>query len=90
MTGARQVADGSMSVLTKSGEQLSGFDCVLMAIGRKPAIDGLNLGATDVELDQKSHIIVNELQETSAQSIYAVGDVTGKVRAPSLDLLMHL
>lgn len=52
-------------------------DHVLVAVGRKPNTDSLNLMKAGVEVDQKGFIRVNDRLETSAGAIFAVGDVTG-------------
>ncbi|GJL85128.1 MAG: dihydrolipoyl dehydrogenase [Micavibrio sp.] len=49
-------------------------DIVLMAIGRKPYVDGLGLDKVGVELDDRGRIKTNEFFETSVENIYAIGD----------------
>ena len=49
---------------------------VLIATGRKPNIEGLNLEAAGVEYSPKG-ITVNDNMLTSVPHIYAIGDVTG-------------
>lgn len=51
---------------------------LLIAIGKKPRISGLNLAAAGVRLDEKGGIQINEKCQTSAKHIYAVGDVTNR------------
>lgn len=51
-------------------------DKVLMAVGRRPNIDSLNLDDISVEYDRKG-IKVDSSMRTSVPDIYAVGDVTG-------------
>lgn len=51
---------------------------LLMAVGRKPNMDGLNLEAAGVEYTPKG-ITVNERMQTSKPHIYAIGDVNGKM-----------
>ena len=50
---------------------------VLIATGRKPNIEGLNLEAAGVEYSPKE-ITVNDNMLTSVPHIYAIGDVTGR------------
>ena len=50
---------------------------VLIATGRKPNIEGLNLEAAGVEYSPKG-ITVNDNILTSVPHIYAIGDVTGR------------
>jgi dihydrolipoamide dehydrogenase len=47
---------------------------VLVAAGRKPNIDGLDLNAAGVRFDHRG-IFVNEHLQTSTEGIYATGDV---------------
>jgi len=51
------------------------YNTVLLAIGREPSTNALNLEAADVRLsDATAKILVNEADQTSAKHIYAVGD----------------
>jgi pyruvate/2-oxoglutarate dehydrogenase complex dihydrolipoamide dehydrogenase (E3) component len=46
---------------------------LLIAVGRQPAIDGLNLDAAGIRHDQ-SGIIVDRKQKTTNRRVYAIGD----------------
>ncbi|AWL13247.1 Glutathione-disulfide reductase [Saliniradius amylolyticus] len=70
-------ADGSLAVTFNDGQNLE-VDCLIWAIGRKPNTDNLNLDATGVKRDDKGRIQVDEYQNTSAENIYAVGDIIGQ------------
>nr|WP_321225658.1 dihydrolipoyl dehydrogenase [uncultured Psychroserpens sp.] len=50
-------------------------DYCLVAVGRKPFTDGLNLEAAGVKLTDRGQIETNAHLQTSAKNIYAVGDV---------------
>lgn len=50
---------------------------VLVAVGRRPNVEGLNLEAADVALNEDGSIQVNKHLETTANNIYAMGDVKG-------------
>lgn len=50
---------------------------VLFATGRQPHTDDLGLENTAVSLNKKGEVEVNEHFQTTDQSIYALGDVTG-------------
>jgi glutathione reductase (NADPH) len=54
-------------------------DQVLMAIGRKPAIDGLGLIDAGVEIARDGYIIVDEYSRTSVPHIFAIGDCTERL-----------
>jgi dihydrolipoamide dehydrogenase len=53
------------------------FERVLVAIGRKPASQDIGLENTNVKLDEKGFVVVDEQQRTSDERIFAVGDVVG-------------
>lgn len=59
---------------SNSGNLLA--DKVLVSVGRKPNLGGLN--KLNLEMDRNSIKINNKL-ETSVKDIYAIGDVTGKI-----------
>ena len=50
-------------------------DVVLISVGRKPYIEGLNLENVGVETDEKGKVKVNKTFETNVKNIYAIGDV---------------
>ncbi|WP_114820508.1 dihydrolipoyl dehydrogenase [Chryseobacterium sp. KLBC 52] len=52
-------------------------DYVLVAVGRSPYVKGLGLENTEVQLDERGFIKVNENNQTSVPAIYAIGDVIG-------------
>lgn len=70
--------DGTFTVKTLTGRELTGFDCVLWAIGRDPNVAGLNVEATGVETDSAGRIVADDYQNTTVAGIYALGDVTGQ------------
>lgn len=53
------------------------FDRVLVAIGRKPATEGLGLEHTRVQRDAHGFIQVDGQQRTADERIFAVGDAVG-------------
>jgi pyruvate/2-oxoglutarate dehydrogenase complex dihydrolipoamide dehydrogenase (E3) component len=50
---------------------------ILIATGRTPNTDALQLQNTNIKTDERGHIAVNEKLETSVKDIYALGDVNG-------------
>ena len=50
------------------------LDKLLVAVGRKPNVEGLNLGAIGVDFDKKG-VKVNDFMQTTNPRIYAAGDV---------------
>jgi glutathione reductase (NADPH) len=63
----------------RENKTLSGFDAVLLAIGRGPKTAKLNLEAASVRTKEGGYISVDEYQNTSAPGVYALGDVCGHV-----------
>tara|TARA_Y100000816_G_scaffold247501_1_gene196243 strand:- start:3845 stop:5251 length:1407 start_codon:yes stop_codon:yes gene_type:complete len=54
---------------------------VLVAVGRKPYTEGLNLSKVGIKKDSKGRIEVNNKLQTSVNNIYAIGDV---IKGPML------
>lgn len=69
---------GKFTLTTNSGE-FGPFDQILFATGRVPLTEGLHLSTTNVNVNEKGAISVDEFQNTSAEGIYALGDVCGRV-----------
>ena len=66
---------------TKAKERLE-TDKVLVAVGRKPYTEGLNLAKLGIKKDKQGKIEVNKKLQTSINNIYAIGDViTGPMLA---------
>ncbi len=68
--------DRGKRVHLKSGDILE-VDEVLYATGRVANIEGLNLESAGVEI-AKGAIKVNGLSQTNVESVYAIGDITGR------------
>jgi dihydrolipoamide dehydrogenase len=51
-------------------------DVVLVSIGRRPNVDGLNLEAAGVQLNRRGQIEVDHDFRTGVEGVYAIGDVT--------------
>jgi dihydrolipoamide dehydrogenase len=54
------------------------FDRVLVSVGRRPNSRGLGLENTQVEIDSKGFVKVNEQMRTADPHILAIGDVAGE------------
>jgi dihydrolipoyl dehydrogenase len=54
------------------------FDKILVAVGRRPFTDGLELENTGVQLDDHGFIVIDEQRRTADERIFAVGDVAGQ------------
>jgi pyruvate/2-oxoglutarate dehydrogenase complex dihydrolipoamide dehydrogenase (E3) component len=51
---------------------------VLLAVGRRPNTDDLELGAAGIETDARGYITVNDRLETNAPGVWALGDCNGR------------
>jgi dihydrolipoamide dehydrogenase len=67
----------SVSIETNKKSFVQVFDKALIAIGRKPNTETLNINNTDVLIEENGFIAVNEYQQTSVDNIYAIGDIVG-------------
>jgi dihydrolipoamide dehydrogenase len=54
------------------------FDAVLVAVGRRPNSESLGLENLGIAVDERGFITVDEQQRTSADHIFAIGDVVGE------------
>ena len=71
--------DGNtVTYIKKEKEFTVQADKILMAVGRRPNTEGLNLEAAGIDYTRKG-ITVNDRFETNVPGIYAVGDVTGGI-----------
>lgn len=70
--------DGEKRVHLANGSHID-TDMVFWAVGRRPATTGLGLSEAGVETRSNGAIIVNEFSQTTADNIFAVGDVTDRV-----------
>ncbi len=73
----RQQDDG-LAVVSRDGMTVSGFDCLIWAIGRAPNTRSLGLDTAGVQTDEAGFIATDEYQDTNVTGIHAVGDVTGR------------
>jgi dihydrolipoamide dehydrogenase len=53
------------------------FDTVLVAVGRRPVTDKLELKNAGLDVDERGFISVDRQQRTKVPNIFAIGDVTG-------------
>jgi dihydrolipoamide dehydrogenase len=79
VTGAR--VKGKKCLLEAEGLEAIECDRILLAVGRKPTTEGLGLEKIGIALDAKGRIPVDERFRTSAEGVYAIGDV---IRGPML------
>jgi pyruvate/2-oxoglutarate dehydrogenase complex dihydrolipoamide dehydrogenase (E3) component len=69
-------ADGRL--LLAGGDQIAA-DRLLVAVGRTPVTEGLDLAAAGVATDERGYVRTDEYLRTTAKGVCAVGDVTGRL-----------
>ncbi|HLH60840.1 MAG TPA: mercuric reductase [Ktedonobacteraceae bacterium] len=67
----------ALTVQGPDGERVLYGSHLLMAAGRVPNTDWLNLPATGIQVDKRGYIPTSDRLETSVPSIYALGDIKG-------------
>ena len=66
----------TVKATTSKGEELTlKGDYCLVAVGRRPYTEGLNLEVAGVQKDERGRVIVNDHLQTNVPNIYAIGDV---------------
>jgi len=76
--------DGAVQVQMQEGVQT--VDALLVASGRKPATENLQLQNAGVDVNERGAIVVNKYLRTSADNIWAMGDVTGGLQFTYISL----
>jgi pyruvate/2-oxoglutarate dehydrogenase complex dihydrolipoamide dehydrogenase (E3) component len=66
-----------LTIQDAQGERQLEGSHLLVATGRTPNTERLNLAATGVECDDKGYILVDERLGTKVEGVYALGDVKG-------------
>ncbi len=80
-TLVKDVESGDSTVSFSYGDQQGEADWLVIAAGRAPDVEVLNLDAAGIELDDAGLIAVDGRQRTSKENVYAIGDI---VRGPAL------
>nr|WP_208022131.1 glutathione-disulfide reductase [Aestuariicella hydrocarbonica] len=74
----QRLDSGEFKVLLTDGSERV-VDCVMAATGRAPKIEGLGLENTAVKINDNGTLAVNDDYQTDEPSIYAIGDVIGRM-----------
>jgi len=76
----RQNGEIILTVESDGGRSQLRGDELLIAAGRQPNTRNLNVAAGEIELDQAGYIVTNDELRTSAEGVWALGDVTNPVQ----------
>ena len=77
-SAVKKIADGSVTFERKGKEQSVEADKVLMAVGRRPVVEGYGLENTTIEHDARG-IVVDDNMQTNVPGVYAIGDVNARM-----------
>ncbi|WP_426012806.1 glutathione-disulfide reductase [Caulobacter sp. DWR2-3-1b2] len=66
-------------VSTLSNDLTFETDVVMFATGRDPYVEGLGLEKVGLTLNERGAIVVDDFSKTTAENIWAVGDVTDRI-----------
>jgi len=80
-TKVESVEEGPKSVKVKYGDSEAEVDYLVIAGGRAPDTESLNLAEAKVETEDSGRIKIDSYQRTSNPEVYAIGDL---VRGPAL------
>jgi len=86
----QRIEDGAdearVTVQTDAGERILHADAVLLAVGRRPNIEGLSLTAAGVNVTPRGAVAVDEHLRTNIPHIWAMGDVVGGLQFTYISL----
>lgn len=84
--GLKEIKEGT-AVYTKNGEEdtLDG-DAILLATGRGPNTEGLHAERAGVELTKRGAVVTDKHLRTTAENIWAAGDVCGNLQFTYISL----
>jgi len=72
--------DGTLTICDDKGNKSTGYNEVIWAIGRHPNTQGMKLEAANIKVDDKGYIPTDLFQNTNIDSVFALGDVTGRAQ----------
>ncbi|KAG1707680.1 Glutathione amide reductase [Nymphon striatum] len=67
-----------LTIHFEDGTSITDVEALIWAIGRKPNTDAIGLENTEVRLDARGMVIVDDEEKTTVDNIYAIGDIIGE------------
>ena len=77
-SAVKSISDGRVIFERKGKEQSVEADKVLMAVGRRPVVEGYGLENTTIEHDARGIVVYDNMQ-TNVPGVYAIGDVNSRM-----------
>lgn len=78
VTGASLAPGGvSVSIEREGAQETLGADYVLVSVGRKPALRGIDAASLGLTLGKRGEVVVDNQMRTNLPGVYAIGDVVG-------------
>ncbi len=78
VTGARREGDAVFVDVEKDGAtETIEADYVLLSVGRKPSLTGIDAAALGLTLGTRGEVIVDDQMRTNVPNVYAIGDCVG-------------
>lgn len=78
-----KIEDIDKEIVTVQYKNKDGYEealeasAILVATGRNPMLEGLNIAAAGIKTNKKGYIEVNEFLKTNVPNIWAIGDING-------------
>ena len=79
VTGVEGSTTDGTAVVIVDDETRIPCDEILVAVGRRANTSEMGLASVGVELDERGHVVVNDMLQSTNSHIYAGGDVVGKM-----------
>ncbi|KAG1707679.1 Glutathione amide reductase [Nymphon striatum] len=70
-----------LTIHFEDGTSITDVEALIWAIGRKPNTDAIGLENTEVRLDARGMVIVDDEEKTTVDNIYAIGDIIAEEKA---------
>ena len=88
VTGAKvtKIEEGSLCYELAGAPKSLNSDAILLAVGRRPNTDGLGCENAGVKLNDRGAVETDKHLKTSANNIWAAGDVCGKLQFTYISL----
>lgn len=70
---------GGLTAEVSTGPSITA-ERILVAVGRRPQTEGLDLAAAGIEVDDRGYVVTDRRLATTGDNVYAAGDVVGKLQ----------